>query len=95
MDLKPGEAGTEDGLLTRAGQLMRKHRSYAEPLDHSYEETFWTWFWGAWWEQQPAHAPEDTAACALWKEAGDLAMCQTWAPKAHAWIKTREANRPR
>ncbi len=81
-------------MLIRSGQLMRQHRSYAEPLDYSYEETFWTWFWGAWWEQQPDHKPEDTSACALWKEAAEQKQCQTWSAKAHAWIKTREANRP-
>ena len=95
MDLKPGAEGTEDGLLIRAGTLMRKHRSYAEPLDYSYEETFWIWFWGAWWEQQPAHDPTDTSACALWKDATDKKQCETWSAKAHEWIKTREANRPR
>ena len=95
MDLKPGASETHNGLLERAGQLMRKHRSYAEPFDHAYEETFWIWFWGAWWEQQPAHTAGDVSQCALWKDPKDKAQCETWETKAAEWMKTREANRPR
>ncbi len=95
MELKPGSADTKDGLLIRAGQLLRKHRSYAEPLDYSYEETFWTWFWGAWWEQQPAHKEGDTKGCFRWTDPTDRSQCTEWAERAQKWIKTREANRPR
>lgn len=95
MALKPGEAGTEAGLLHRAGQLMRKHRSFAEPLDHAYEATFWTWFWGAWWEQQPATEAGQPSACTLWPTVQEQAECTEWAVRARAWNQTREANKPR
>jgi hypothetical protein len=95
MELKPGAEHKDDGLLIRAGQLMRKHRSYAEPLDYSYEETFWTWFWGAWWEQQAEHQQNDFGACVRWTDSSDRKQCQNWASKAHVWMKTREVNRPR
>ncbi len=94
MVLKPGASGTDDGLVIRAGQLLRKHRAYAEPLDYAYEDTFWIWFWGAWWEQQAAHESTDHSACLRWKDESGRRGCETWAERAHEWLKTREANRP-
>jgi hypothetical protein len=95
MDLKPGDEENEPGILDRAGQLMREHRGYAEPIDRSFEQTFWTWFWGAWWEQQPAHAPTDLSACGRWAAPEARAECERWAAPAHAWTQTRETKRPR
>ncbi len=94
LDLAPGKPG-QDGVLIRAGQLLRQHRPYAEKLDYSFEETFWTWFWGAWWEQQPAAKPGDTSACLAWSESGERARCEEWADRGRKWLQEREKGQPR
>jgi hypothetical protein len=94
MDLAPGRSG-QMGVLIHAEQLLRKHRPFAEPLDYSFEQTFWTWFWGAWWEQQPAHDASDHGACLLWSDARERVRCQTWADRAHQWLAEREKGQPK
>lgn len=89
MALEPGNPATADGIRIRAGTLFRKHRPFAEPLDYSFEETFWTWFWGAWWEQRAASMPGDKSACLWWTDASDRADCERWAEPAAKWMSAR------
>jgi hypothetical protein len=90
MDLKPGQPG-QSGMLIVAAQLMRKHRPFAEPLDYRFEETYWTWFWGAWWEQQ---VTATDAACDTWTDPAEKERCRTWRARATRWREKREQHRP-
>ena len=93
LDLAPGKPG-QGGVLIRAEQLLRQHRPHAEKLDYSFEETFWTWFWGAWWEQQPAAKPDDQSACLAWSDPSERERCRTWAKRGRKWLQEREKGQP-
>ena len=77
-----------DGILIRANQVFRQHRSYAEKLDYSYEEAFWAHFWGTWWVHLKPIEAGNTEPCYAWTDPTERTQCEVWAKRAHAWVES-------
>ena len=90
MALEPGNPATQDGIRGRALAILEKHSTAAMSFDYFFADTYWTWFWGAWWEQRAAQMPGDKQVCVWWADPADRAECEKWAAAAAQWMIERD-----
>jgi len=82
--LRPG-AEERPNPHPEAAAAMARHRPYLSAIDAGYERRFWSWYWGAWWQQQPSRSSEECGALAAPLDA----ECARWHGEAMGWLDGR------
>ena len=89
MALRPGSASTA-AALEDARHVFRRHREPALIRNPQFEDRFWSWFWGAWWKEQPRSLWRNPEGCKAFEGRAEQQECLDYSERAWDWLLGRK-----